>query len=66
MKNIVCSQNEIKSEFEERFKKLEVIYEEKRKEQEEQKQNNLQGANNMGGNRGDVEVDSQFLEFYEA
>ena len=65
VKNVVCSHNEIKSEFEERFKKLEEILEERRMEQEAQKNRHMQSANNAGGNRGGVDVDTAFLDIYE-
>lgn len=62
---MVCSHNEIKQEFEERFKKLEEILEERRIEQEAQKTNHMQSANNTGGHRGGVEVDTAFMDAYE-
>jgi len=43
-----------------------VVLEQKQQEQEQQRANNIQSVNNGGGHRGDVEIDSPFLEFYEA
>jgi hypothetical protein len=51
---MVCSQSEIREEFELRLKKLDQIMEQRRQEQEAQKKENLKSVGNMGGNRGDL------------
>ena len=66
VKNVVSSSAEIKQEFETRLNKLEEIMKERREEQEMQRESHMQSSNNMGGNRGDVEMESPFLSIYEA
>ena len=66
VKNVVSTQADIKQEFDLRLKKLEQIMEQRRQEQEAERENRMQSANNMGGVRGDLEMESPFLTIYEA
>lgn len=46
---------------------MDEVLEQRRQEQEAQKANHINSAQNMGGNRGDVDIEgNQFLELYEA
>lgn len=62
---MVSTQPEIKQEFELRLKKLEEIMEQRRQEQEAQRENHRQTAGNVGGHRGDLDMESPFLTIYE-
>ena len=66
VKNVVSSQAEIKQEFDLRLAKLDQIAEAKRVEQEALRKDHMQNANNMGGDRGDLDMESPFLSIYEA
>lgn len=61
----ICSHSEIKAEFTARQQKLDVVLEERRKEQEREKMQKMTAATTQGSaNRAGSEVDKEFIEIY--